>query len=534
MDTPGADAPTRDQPDHAEALSMRGITKRFGTTVACDAVDFDVRSGEIHGLLGQNGAGKSTLMKVLTGLLTPDAGSVLLRGQPVVVHDPLAAASLGIGMVHQHFSIVEALTVWENVALGDRAKIDKRRAIAETEELSERYGLDVDPRAVVRDLSAGQRQRVELLKCLRRDPSLLILDEPTSVLTLQESAELFRILRSTVKQEDRAVVLISHKLDEILASTDRVTIMRDGSVVARMDTADADAPTLANEMVGRPVALERLAGALGLVDVAAARDAGDGDAGHDFDRGTSPPVLQVVEARVHADDGRPLLNGLSLEVRAGEILGLAGVEGNGQAALAAVLHSLVELDSGSVSVEGTEIRTGRAGAMMDAGVAVVPADRHAAGCVLEMSVAENLVLDNLGSVSRGHRVSRQLTLDNARRLMEEFDIRASSPDSLMGALSGGNQQRVVLARALSRSPKLLVADQPSHGLDVGAVAYVAEMLRDAADDGMAVLLISAELEEVLSLSDRIAVIHRGEIMGVLEPSEFDSETIALMMGGQRA
>jgi simple sugar transport system ATP-binding protein len=511
------------------ALDMSGITKRFGRVVACNDVDFDVRAGEIHGLLGQNGAGKSTLMKVLTGLLTPDAGVIRVRGEAVVIADPLVAARIGIGMVHQHFSLVEALTVWENIALGDKQRIDKARSIRETEVVSARYGLDVDPHSRVRDLSAGQRQRVEILKCLRRDPAFLILDEPTSVLTLQESAELFRILRSSVVEEGRAVVLISHKLDEIMAATDRVTIMRDGSVVARMSTADADVETLAREMVGRPVALRTVAGLLGLAGIAEetalARSAAE-------PTHNQPAVVEVDRATVIGPEGRRSLDGFTLTVRGGEILGLAGVEGNGQAALADVFNSLVALHGGEVRIDGRAIRTGRPGVMVRAGICVVPADRHAAGCVLDMSVAENLVLDHLETVSHGHRLSRRAMRENALALMDEYDVRADSPDALMRSLSGGNQQRVVLARVLSRAPRLLVADQPSHGLDVGAVAYVAQKLRDAARAGAAVLLISSELDELLALSDRVAVIYRGRNMGVLERHELDMEQIGLMMGGR--
>jgi ABC-type uncharacterized transport system ATPase subunit len=529
----------------APAVELRGITKRFGDVVACDSVDLTVAAGEIHGLLGQNGAGKSTLMKVLLGLLTPDAGSIHIGGRPVVVTDPLAAAGMGIAMVHQHFSVIGALTVWENVILGEQTRLDERRAIRLVEEIAERYGLDMDPRSRVENLTPGQRQRVEIVKCLRRDPSIVILDEPTSVLTLAESEELFSTLRRVVQDEGRAVVLISHKLDEILHATDKVTIMRSGGVVGRCATCDTDAPTLARDMVGRDVSLRSEAAALGLIhEVEAEIEEEVAEAGAGADARVDPPgtpvtpvtpVLRVAGAVHRSPDGRTLLDGCSVEVRRGEIVGLAGVEGNGQGALADLLSSLVPLDAGSVEVEGTAVRPGRPGAMARAGVGVIPEDRHTSGCVLGMSVAENLVLDDICRVGRRrHLVSPKDVRSHALRLIEQFDIKTPSPDTPMAALSGGNQQRVVLARELSRDPKVLVAAQPTHGLDVGAVEYMTEQLRAAAERGMGVLLISTELEEILALADRIAVIHRGRIVGELARAEADLDRIGLMLGGQAA
>jgi general nucleoside transport system ATP-binding protein len=519
----------------APAVELRGITKRFGDVVACDSVDLTVAAGEIHGLLGQNGAGKSTLMKLLLGLLTPDAGSIHIGGRPVVVTDPLAAAGLGIAMVHQHFSVIGALTVWENVILGEQTRLDERRAIRLVEEIAERYGLDMDPRSRVENLTPGQRQRVEIVKCLRRDPSIVILDEPTSVLTLAESEELFSTLRRVVQDEGRAVVLISHKLDEILHATDKVTIMRSGGVVGRCATCDTDAPTLARDMVGRDVSLRSEAAALGLIhEVEAEIDEEVVEAGASADV-SGAPVLRVTDAVHRSPDGRTLLDGCSVEVRRGEIVGLAGVEGNGQGALADLLSSLVPLDAGSVEVEGTTVQPGRPGAMARAGVGVIPEDRHTSGCVLGMSVAENLVLDDICRVGRRrHLVSPKDVRSHALRLIEQFDIKTPSPDTPMAALSGGNQQRVVLARELSRDPKVLVAAQPTHGLDVGAVEYMTEQLRAAAERGMGVLLISTELEEILALADRIAVIHRGRIVGELARAEADLDRIGLMLGGQAA
>jgi simple sugar transport system ATP-binding protein len=513
------------------AFEMVGITKRFGDVLACDNVDLAVERGQIHGLLGQNGAGKSTLMKILLGIYTADAGQTLIGGRSVAIADPLAAAAMGVAMVHQHFSVIDALTVWENVTLGERGRVDARIAVRAVEEISHRYGLDVDPRARVGDLTTGQRQRVEIIKCLRRNPDILVLDEPTSVLTLAESDELFAVLRSVVKDEGRAVVLISHKLDEILHATDLVTIMRDGRVVARHVTAETGARELAREMVGREVSLRSEAAALGLIEVAATAGAGD-------DVGSAPrraaTVLRVTDASATGPDGRRLLDGLSLEVRAGEILGLAGVEGNGQQALGDLLSSLLELSSGAVEVDGESVPTGRPGAMMDAGISVIPEDRHGAGCVLDMSVAENLVFCDLDQVSSGRFLNRRLIRERAEELIRLFDIKAASPETAMRQLSGGNQQRVVLAREMSRDPKVLVAAQPTRGLDVGAIEYVTGQLQRIRDDGVGVLLISTELEEILALSDRVAVIFRGRILGTMDRHDIDLERLGMMMGGQAA
>jgi len=537
-DTPPSAATGEAPASPVPAVELRGMTKRFGEVLACDRVDLQVQRGEILGLLGQNGAGKSTLMKVLLGLLTPDAGSIHINGRAVVVKDPLAAAAMGIAMVHQHFSVIGALTVWENVTLGERDRLDPKRSIRHVAEIAERYGLDVDPTARLDSLTPGQRQRVEIVKCLRRDPSILILDEPTSVLTLSESEELFNTLRKVVQDEGRAVVLISHKLDEILNATDAVTIMRDGQVVARTRTADTDAAGLARAMVGREVSLRTDAAALGLLSEAGAAAssahlAADADADADA-ADQRHVVLRITGVRHTTREGRIVLDDLSLDLARGEILGLAGVEGNGQAALEELLTSLIDIDAGSVEVDGVKVRTGRPGAMAAAGVTVIPEDRHVAGCVLGMTVAENLVLDDVSRVCNRRIISPKLIREQAQVLIEQFSIKTPSPDTPMASLSGGNQQRVVLARAITREPKVLVAAQPTHGLDVGAVEYMTEQLREAAARGVAVLLISTELEEILSLSHRIAVIHRGRILGILDRAEADLERIGLMMGGQAA
>ena len=378
----------------------------------------------------------------------------------------------------------------------------------------------------------GQRQRVEIIKCLRRNPDILILDEPTSVLTMAESQDLFDVLRRVVQEEGRAVVLISHKLDEILNATDRVTIMRAGRVAALVNTHETNAHELAHEMLGRDVSLRSdEAAAIGLMSetVESLEEAAEGATPVD-----SPVVLQIRDAVAWGPGGRRMLDRLSLEVRRGEILGVAGVEGNGQVPLSQVMSSLLELKSGTVEVNGKQVRTGRPGAMLAAGVGVIPEDRHESGCVLDMTVAENLLYTDLDEVSSGLFVNRRKVRAKAEQLVREFDIMTPSTDIPMRSLSGGNQQRLVLARELARHPAVLIASQPTQGLDVGAIEYVTARLRAAAEAGVAVLLISTELEEILALSDRVAVIYRGQILGEMARDETDLERLGLMMGGHAA
>ena len=514
---------------HGPVLELNSISKRFGPVTACDRVDLAVSPGEIVGLLGQNGAGKSTLMKIVLGLVPPDAGEVLVGGEAQTIRDPTHAASLGIAMVHQHFSVIDALTVWENVHLGAGGRLDPRRLRAEVTELSAAYDLVIDPDARVGDLNVSQRQRLEIIKCLRRDPALIILDEPTSVLTLAESRRLFEVLRRMVADRRRAVVLISHKLDEILHATDRVVIMRDGRVVEERPTSDANAAGLARAMVGREVSLRTEASALGILGELTT--SGAGDAGEAAD---GRVVLQVHGATAVEADGRPLLDGLDLELRSGEILGVAGVEGNGQVALTDLLSSLLELDSGEVTVGGEAVAAGVPGAMGRAGIAVIPEDRHASGCVLDLTVAENLILTNTAGVSRWGMLNKSRMEKIAGELIDRFEIATPSPDIPLRLLSGGNQQKVVLARELSHNPKVLVASQPTRGLDVGAIEYMSEQLRAAADEGVAVLLISTELEEILDLADRVTVVFRGRLSRTMPRGDIDLEQLGLMMGGHAA
>ena len=588
------------------ALRLRGISKRYGPVVACDAVDLAVYRGEIHGLLGENGAGKSTLMNILLGLVQRDAGTVLRHDEPVEIGSPREAAALGIGMVHQHFSLIDPLTVWENVILGDTGKIDKAAARDQVLEISRRYGLPVDPLARVARLSAGERQRVELIKCLRGDPSVLILDEPTSVLTRAESAELFGVLRRVVRSENRAVILISHKLDEIIAATDRVTVLRGGKVVFRSATAETGPRELARRMVGREVSPGAEAAALGLLPVepsgtygsatgetgvgggvgvgvgetvmaqigtgeagigkamaaeagiekagtgeagirkAVTAEAGTGETGAEEAAGTgeagagragvpeaTAPALRL-RGLALAVDGVPVLSGLALDVAPGEIVGLYGVEGNGQSALGDVLSGLVVPDSGSVEISGRPVDLSRPGALHAAGLGIVPEDRHGSGLVLDMSVAENLVMKSLDAVSGRMFLNRGKAHAVARRLVAEFGVVTPSMDTPVRNLSGGNRQRVVLARELSARPAVLVVARPSHGLDVGAIEDTYRRLRDAASRGVAVLLISTELEEVVTLASRIAVISSGRITGVLSTGEATAERLGMLVGGMAA
>ncbi len=506
------------------AVSVRGLTKRYGAVTACSAIDLDLRRGQIHGVLGENGAGKSTLMKVLIGLVQPDAGTIAVDGAPTRIDDPARAGQLGIGMVHQHFSLVDELKVWENVLLGERQRLDAGHARQLVVSIGQRYGLEVDPDALVGELTAGLRQRVEIIKCLRRDPDIVIFDEPTSVLTPQESEQLFEVLRLAVEQEGKAVALVSHKLDEIRRATDMVTILRRGEVVEHGPTSEFDQRSLAQAMVGRSVSLRGdEAAALGMVNVAAHE--------HHEVADTAAPVVLDVRGAVLERRGHRLLDGVDLQVRSGEIVGVAGVEGNGQVELADVLSSLVALDSGEVRVDGVAVPTGRPGAMGAAGVGMIPEDRHDAGCVLDMSVAENLALGRLGS-GRALRTIDRAQLDaQAVGLIDRFEIRCAGPAAPFHSLSGGNQQRVVLARELSGSPKVLVAAQPTRGLDVGAIEFMGEQLRATADSGVGVLLISSELEEILHLADRVLVMHGGRIVGSMDHADADIERIGLLMGG---
>ena len=512
-------------------LELQGMTKRFGSVVACDHVDLELHAGEVHGILGENGAGKSTLMRLVFGLARPDAGIVRIDGKRTGIADPDEATRLGIGMVHQHYSLVDALSVWENVALGETGRLDPDSIKRRIMDISRRYGLAVDPDAPVRDLPSGIRQRVEIIKCLAHEPRIILLDEPTSALTPTESDQLFEVLRTGARTEGWSVALVSHKLDEILAATDRVTVMHHGRVTHRIATADADVPSLARAMVGHAVSLRTATTA---VDGPVPQPEEEGRSQPGAPSREEAPVLTIISASARARDGGVLLDGLSIEVREGEIVGVAGVEGNGQTALSDVMAGLLALDGGSVTVGEQTVPTGVAGAMARAGVAVIPADRHRSGCVLGMTVAENLMIPLLDRMQRRGLLRREAIRANALELIDQYGIRTSGPDTPLDRLSGGNQQRVVVARALSASPKVLVAHQPTRGLDVGAIEYVADRLRRAAGEGIGILLLSTDLREIISLADRVAVLHRGAIAGELTPPDLDMQSLGLLMGGKDA
>ena len=462
-------------------------------------------------------------MKMLIGLVVPDSGSILVDGVSVRIADPVAAASLGIGMVHQHFSLVEALTVWENVALGDTGRLSQAGVRNAVGELSERYGLRIDPDARVADLPVGLRQRVEILKCLRREPEILIFDEPTSVLTPEESENLFRSLRGVVEREGRSVALVSHKLTEMLEVTDRVTIMRNGLVVDRYMTADADAGMLARAMVGRDV---RLRSTDAPQAIPALRGGGDGAVS-----GVDSPVLEFRNVEVREPGGSMELDDLTLSLGPGEILGLAGVEGNGQRVVADLLSGLRRPSSGEIFVDGVEVDVSQAGAALRAGIAVIPEDRHDSGIVLEMSVAENLILSNQSGMSTRGIIDGVALAAAASDMIDRFSIMCTGPAAPMWTLSGGNQQRVVLAREITADPTVLVAAQPTRGLDVGAIEYMTDQLRQVAGSGVGILLISSELDEILEMADRIVVIFGGQLTGEMVRSEATREKIGRLMGG---
>jgi len=499
---------------------MRGITKRFPGVVANDRVDLVAAAGEVHALLGENGAGKSTLSNVLTGLYRPDEGEIELYGRPVRFHSPRDALDAGIGMVHQHFRLVEPFTVAENVVLGDHRDVGRTfllrpRAIERrVAELAGRYGLDVDPRARIWQLSVGEQQRVEILKALYREARILILDEPTAVLTPQEAEALFRTLRA-MAAEGRTVIFISHKLHEVMAVADRVTVLRGGRRVATLPVAEATPRSLAALMVGREVEAARRR----------ERSAPVGGA----------VVLAVEDLWVEGDRGGPALKGVSLRVRAGEIVAVAGVAGNGQRELAEAVYGIRSPLRGVVRVEGRALRGGDAREAISAGVAHVPEDRLGTGLAPSLSVAANAALTSYRSppVSNGPLLRLRRMRELAHALISRYQVKAPGPDAPARHLSGGNLQKLVLGREFHGRPKALVAASPTRGLDVGAIETVHAYLRQAAEAGMAILLISEDLDEILALADRIAVMYEGCIAGELDAAKATVQEIGYLMAGGR-
>jgi simple sugar transport system ATP-binding protein len=503
-------------PTDTPVLELRGITKRFPGVLANDHVDFDLRDREVHALLGENGAGKSTLMNILYGLYKPDEGEVFLNGKRADIDSPHAAIDAGIGMVHQHFMLIPVMTVAENIVLAAEPKkgvlLDTTAAERRVRELAERFKFHIDPHARVQDITVGQQQRVEILKALYRDADILILDEPTAVLTPQEAVELFEILKELVAQ-GMSVILISHKLNEVLEIADRVTVLRRGKVVDTIPREGATEQSLARMMVGREVLLR--------VDKQPAKP--------------GETLLHVEDLHVHDERGLEAVRGVSLEVRVGEIVGLAGVDGNGQTELIDALTGLRRPSEGRIVVGGREVTNASAHAFLEEGVGHIPEDRHRRGLVLEFSLAENLVLHDYAKSPYARRGFLDLgrIFGSARKLLQEFDVRGGNASTPASALSGGNQQKLVIAREVHRDPRVLIAAQPTRGLDVGAIEFVHRRLVEQRDAGKAVLLISLELEEVLSLADRILVIYEGQIAGEYDPSVTEEELGIAMTGGGR-
>jgi general nucleoside transport system ATP-binding protein len=497
-------------------LELRGITKRFGSLVANDHIDLTVEPGEIRALLGENGAGKTTLMNVLYGLVQPDEGEILLDGQPTRIHSPRDAINARIGMVHQHFMLVPVFTVAENVTLGlepvrGLGLLDRRRARQDVRQLSERFGLQVDPDAMVEDLPVGVQQRVEIIKALFRDARLLVLDEPTAVLTPQETQDLFRIMRE-LRADGQSVIFISHKLKEVQEIADKITVIRRGRVVGERPPTASDAD-LAALMVGRSVQLR--------VSKTAATP--------------GEVVLDVAGLNVTGERGEESVRDVSFQVRGGEILGVAGVQGNGQTELAEALIGLRPA-TGSVRLNGADLSGASTHARLQAGIGYIPEDRQQDGLVGAFSVAENMVLDVYDQPPYASRFGLNLAAirEAATRRVADFDVRTTSITTPVSTLSGGNQQKVIVARELGREVKLLLANQPTRGLDVGSIEFVHKEIVAQRDRGIAVVLVSSELEEIYALADRIAVMYEGRIVGFCPPDTPEAELGLMMVGAGRA
>jgi len=503
----------------APALEMRGITKRYPGVVANDDIDLEVRPGEIHALLGENGAGKSTLMNVLYGLAVPDEGEILLDGEVIDIESPSDAIARGINMVHQHFMLVPVLSVADNILLGAETMrgpifIDEGESKKRIIELGQRFGFDIDPDAKVSSLSVGWQQRVEILKALYRKARILVLDEPTAVLTPQETKEIFAVLRR-LADEGHSIVFISHKLYEVLEIADRITVIRRGKVVGQRKPSETDEGDLAELMVGREVQLT-------------------------VDRGESHPAdarLTVSGLHVNDDRGQLAVNGVDLEVRAGEILGIAGVAGNGQDQLVESIVGLRKPSAGNINLDGNDVTGHKPRSMSDAGVGYVPGDRQRFGLILSFPLTDNLVLNSYHRrpFSNGILRDEAAIEANAVERIKLFDVRTPSADVPAGTLSGGNQQKIVVAREFGRDLSLLVLDQPTRGLDVGSIEFIHRRTIEKRDDGTAVLLVSAELDEVLELSDRIVVMYRGRIVAERDGRTADKNEIGLLMatGGEK-
>jgi simple sugar transport system ATP-binding protein len=495
---------------------MLNIRKVFGSFVANDNITLQLKKGEIHALLGENGAGKSTLMNVLFGLYQPDGGEIRVKGKKVNIPNPNVANDLGIGMVHQHFMLVDTFTVTENIILGSEptksGQIDIERAEQEVRELSERYGLAVDPKAKIADISVGMQQRVEILKTLYRGADILIFDEPTAVLTPQEIQELIQIMKALVR-EGKSVILITHKLKEIMEVCDRVTVIRRGKGIGTLNVSETNPNELAALMVGREVHFktEKQPPKVG------------------------KPVLEIQDLVVKDSRGITVVDHLHLTVHAGEIVGIAGVDGNGQTELIEAITGLIKSESGSIRLNGKEIRNLTPRQITETGVGHIPQDRHKHGLVLDFSIGENMVLQTYYKepYSKQGVLNFKAIYDKARQLIQEFDVRTPDEYTKARALSGGNQQKAIIGREVDRDPDLLIAAQPTRGLDVGAIEFIHKRLIEQRDKGKAVLLVSFELDEIMNVSDRIAVIYEGKIVAIVDPKETTEQELGLLMAGSK-
>ncbi len=498
------------------AIEMRGITKTFTGVVANDSVDLLVCQGEIHALLGENGAGKSTLMNILYGLYQPDSGAIWVHGRETGIRSPRDAINLGVGMVHQHFMLVEPFTVAENLVLGSepvrRGLFDHRRAEEMVAEMSQRYGLMVDPRAKVADISVGMQQRVEILKTLYRGAEILILDEPTASLTPQETAELIQIMHKLV-EDGKTIIFITHKLKEIMSASDAVTVIRRGRVIDSLPTPSTDVNKLAIMMVGREVKM--------VVDKIPAQP--------------GPSVLAVQNLSVRDYRNARAVKGITFNVRAGEIVGIAGVDGNGQTELVEAITGLRRVEKGNVTLNGHDITNRSPRKITETGLAHIPQDRQKRGLVLDFDLRENLALQTYYREPLARRgILKPKQFDSyARRLIKAFDVRTPGPEVAGRNLSGGNQQKLIIAREMERDPDLLIAAQPTRGLDVGAIEFVHHRLVEQRDSGKAVLLVSLELDEIMALADRILVMYEGEIVGELPAEKATEQELGLLMAGAK-
>lgn len=498
-------------------LELKGITKQFPGVLANDHVDFDLKKGEIHALLGENGAGKTTLMNILYGLYKPDSGELFRDGKAVTLHSPKDAIAIGIGMVHQHFMLIPVFTVTENIMLGEEklknGVLDRRGVSAKVRELSQKYGLEIDPESFVEDIPVGVQQRVEIVKTLYRKADILILDEPTAVLTPQEVDDLFRIMHELTAQ-GVSIIFITHKLKEVLKVADRITVMRAGKVVGTAIPSETDEPHLAAMMVGREVILN--------VEKEPAQP--------------KEEVLQVTDLKVLDQRGLEAVRGVTFSVKAGEILGIAGVQGNGQTELVEALTGLRRSIGGKVVLQNQDMTNNPPRPIIENGMCHIPEDRQRHGLVLSYPIADNLVLCNyyLPPYAKNFTMQNKSIDANARKLVKDFDIRTPSPFVPTSNLSGGNQQKVIVARELSRPIKLLIANQPTRGLDVGSIEYIHRQIVNMRDKGVAVLLVSAELDEIMSLADRIAVMYQGKIVDIVDAKKTTKSELGLKMAGAHA